>query len=115
MPDRASLVQQLSGYHWASGLFLPVSFAADLARGRPGVLEALDTWAENADALEQRTIEVFRRLTSAYERGFAVHGDPLPSLPHVPMVGADAWTAAEVEVARREDSRVNVQRGDSIS
>ena len=108
---QALLVQRLSGYHWAGGLFLPALASAHLARGRyDAARDALDTWAETGDALEQQAIALFRRLITARERGQAVEGEPLPRLPRSPVIGLDAWAAACVELARWEGSRAEVTR-----
>jgi tetratricopeptide (TPR) repeat protein len=100
---RALLLQRLSGYHWAAGLFLPPLVCAHVARGQfAQAREALATWAETADALEQASVDLFSRWVSACERHLAVLGAPLPGLPSEPMVGGDAWAALAVELAQRE-------------
>ena len=43
------------------------------------------------------------------ERGLAVQGDALPGLPRDPLVGADGWAAAAVEIARREGAPGDVR------
>jgi class 3 adenylate cyclase len=100
---RALLLQRLSGYHWAAGLFLPPLVCAHVARGQfAQAREALATWAETADALEQASVDLFSRWVTACERHLAVLGAPLPALPLEPMVGGDAWAALAVELAQRE-------------
>ena len=108
---QALLVQRLSGYHWAAGLFLPALASGHLARGRyDAARDALDTWAETGDALEQQTIALLRRLVAARERGQAVEGAPLPRLPRDPIIGLDEWAAACVEIARWEGSHADIGR-----
>ena len=108
---QALLVQRLSGYHWAAGLFLPALASGHLARGRyDAARDALDTWAETGDPLEQQAIALFRRLVTARERGQTVEGEPLPRLPRDPVIGLDAWAAACVDLARWEGSRADVGR-----
>jgi class 3 adenylate cyclase/tetratricopeptide (TPR) repeat protein len=100
---RALLLQRLSGYHWAAGLFLPAVACARVARGRFELArEALDTWAETANVMEQATIGLLSRYVAAAERGLAVQGSRLPQLPPAPMIGAEGWAAIAVELARRE-------------
>ena len=112
---RALLVQRLSGYHWAAGLFLPALFSACVARGRyEAASDALDTWSETANATELTTIALLRRYAAAFERGLSVQGDRLPPLPRTPMVGADTWAAAHIEIARREGPTVDVQRAHDL-
>jgi class 3 adenylate cyclase len=112
---RALLVQRLSGYHWAAGLFLPALFSACIARGRyEAASDALDTWSETANPLELATIALFRRYAAALERGLPVQGDRLPPLPRRPMVGADSWAVAHIEIARREGSAVDVSRAHDL-
>ena len=106
---QALLVQRLSGYHWAAGLYLPALATGFLAEGRyDGAREALDTWAETGDAMEQAVIELYRRLVATRERGQAVQGEPLPRAPVTPMLGGDAWAAACVEIARWEGPTADV-------
>jgi class 3 adenylate cyclase len=106
---QALLVQRLSGYHWAAGLFLPALASAHMARGRyDAARDALDTWAETGEQMERATVELFHRLVSTRERGQAVQGDPLPGLPRRPIIGADAWAAACVEIARWEGPTADV-------
>ena len=91
------------GYHWAAGLFLPPSRARTSARGQfEQAREALATWSETADALEQASVDLFSRWVTACERRLAVLGAPLPGLPLHPMVGGDAWAVLAVELAQRE-------------
>ena len=100
---RALLLQRLSGYHWAAGLFLPPLACSYVARGQfEQARDALTTWAETADDLEQASVDLFTRWVNACERHLAVLGSPLPFLPAQPMVGADAWAALAVELAQRE-------------
>jgi class 3 adenylate cyclase len=100
---RALLLQRLSGYHWAAGLFLPPLACAHVARGQFGqAREALATWAETADVLEQATVDLYSRWVTACERHLAVVGEPLPFLPPEPMLGGDAWAVLAVELAQRE-------------
>jgi len=100
---RALLLQRLSGYHWAAGLFLPVLAGAHAARGQfEQAREALATWSETADELEQATIDLFSRWVTACERRLTVLGAPLPGLPREPLVGGDAWAVLAVELAQRE-------------
>ncbi|MDQ1429653.1 MAG: hypothetical protein QOF40_255, partial [Actinomycetota bacterium] len=100
---RALLLQRLSGYHWAAGLYLPALACAHVARGQfDGAREALATWAETADDLEQASVDLFSRWVTACERRLAVQGAPLPGLPRDPLVGGDAWAALAVELAQRE-------------
>jgi len=112
---KALLVQRLSGYHWAASLVLEAQFAACVARGRyDAAADALDTWTETAEVMELTTIALLRRLATALERGLPAQGDRLPRLPRHPMVGADAWAAAQIEIARREDATVDVQRAHDL-
>jgi class 3 adenylate cyclase len=112
---RALLVQRLTGYHWAAGLFLPALFSACLARGRyDAAREALDTWSETADEMGRMTIALLRRYADALERGLPVQGGSLPRLPRLPMVGADSWAVAEIEIARREGAEVNLRRAHEL-
>lgn len=107
---RALLIQRLSGYHWAAGLFLPALTCAHVARGQfEQARDALATWAETADAMEQATVELLSRYVTVCERGLAVQGDELPVLPRDPLVGADGWAAAAVEIARREGAPGDVR------
>jgi class 3 adenylate cyclase len=100
---RALLLQRLSGYHWAAGLFLPPLVCAHVARGQfAQARDALATWTETADELEQASVDLFARWVTACERRLAVLGAPLPFLPPEPMVGGDAWAALAVELAQRE-------------
>jgi class 3 adenylate cyclase len=100
---RALLLQRLSGYHWAAGLYLPPLVSAHVARGRyEQARDALATWSETADTLEQASVDLFSRWVTACERQLTVLGAPLPGLPGQPMVGADAWAALAVELAQRE-------------
>jgi class 3 adenylate cyclase len=100
---RALLLQRLSGYHWAAGLFLPPLVCAHVARGQfESAREALATWSETADVFEQASVDLFSRWVTACERHHAVLGAPLPGLPRAPMVGGDAWAALAVELAQRE-------------
>jgi class 3 adenylate cyclase len=100
---RALLLQRLSGYHWAAGLFLPALACAHVARGQyDAAREALATWAETADDLEQASVDLFTRWVDACERRLMVQGAPLPGLPSDPLVGGDAWAALAVELAQRE-------------
>ena len=100
---RALLIQRLTGYHWAAGLFLPSLASAHVARGQfDAARDDLDTWAQTADAMETATVALLSRWVTSSERGVAVQGGPLPDLPSEPMVGADGWAAAAVEIARRE-------------
>lgn len=100
---RALLLQRLSGYHWAAGLFLPPLVCAHVARGQFGqAREALATWAETADELEQASVDLFSRWVTACERHLTVLGAALPGLPPEPMVGADSWAALAVELAQKE-------------
>jgi class 3 adenylate cyclase/tetratricopeptide (TPR) repeat protein len=109
--EQALLVQRLSGYHWAAGLFLPALAAAHVARGRyTAARDALDTWAETADAWEQVSIALFRRYVDALERPLAVAGAPLARLPRTPAIGAEGWAAAVVEIARREAAPTDLPR-----
>ena len=100
---RALLIQRLTGYHWAAGLFLPSLASAHVARGQfDAARDDLDSWAQTADAMEAATVALLMRWVESSERGVAVQGGPLPALPTEPMVGADGWAAAAVEIARRE-------------
>jgi len=102
---RALVIQRLSGYHWAAGLFLPALACAQVARGRYELArDALATWAETADAMEQATVDLLGRYVAACERGLAVEGPRLPGLPRDPVVGVDGWAAAVVEIARHESA-----------
>ncbi len=102
---RALLLQRLSGYHWAAGLFLPPLACAHVARGQyEQARDALATWSETADELEQASVDLFSRWVDACERRLVVQGAPLPGLPADPLVGADAWAALAVELAQREGS-----------
>ncbi len=112
---QAQLVQRLSGYHWAAGLFTPALVSACAARGRYEVgRDALDAWSEIAGPIEAATIGVLRRYLGALERNLVVRGDPLPRLPRRPALGADMWAAAGVEVARREVGAVDVRRAHDL-
>lgn len=107
---RALLIQRLSGYHWAAGLFLPALACAHVARGQFELArDALATWAETADAMELATVDLLSRYVTACERGLAVQGAALPGLPRDPLVGADGWAAAAVEIARREGAPGDVR------
>lgn len=107
---RALLLQRLSGYHWAAGLYLPALTCAHVARGQfEGARDALATWAETADDLEQASVDLFSRWVSACERRLVVQGAPLPGLPAEPLVGGDAWAALAVELAQREGATGDLQ------
>jgi class 3 adenylate cyclase len=107
---RALLIQRLSGYHWAAGLFLPALTCAHVARGQFELArDALATWAETADEMELATVDLLSRYVAACERGLAVQGAALPDLPRDPLVGADGWAAAAVEIARREGAPGDVR------
>ena len=61
---------------------------AHAARGQfEQAREALATWSETADELEQTTVDLFSRWVTACERRLAVLGAPLPGLP------ANRWSA----------------------
>ena len=63
---RALLLQRLSGYHWAAGLFLPPLACAHVARGQyEQARDALATWSETADELEQASVDLFSRWVDA--------------------------------------------------
>ena len=86
---RALLLQRLSGYHWAAGLFLPAARVRVRRRAASSSRRttALATWSETADAMEQASVDLFSRWVTACERRLAVLGAPLPGLPLHPMVG----------------------------
>ncbi len=107
---RALLLQRLSGYPWAAGLFLPALACAHVARGQFELArETLAIWAETADAMERATLDLLDRYVTVCERGLAVQGEALPPLPADPLVGADGWAVAAVEIARREGSPGDVR------
>ena len=105
---RALLLQRLSGYHWAAGLFLPPLACAHVARGQyEQARDALTTWSETADELEQASVNLFTRWVDACERRLVGAGCAAPRAPRDPMVGADAWAALRggARATRRRDRR----------
>jgi DNA-binding SARP family transcriptional activator/class 3 adenylate cyclase len=108
---QALLIQRLSGYSWAAGLFLPPLMWAGVARGRyETARDALDEWAGIAGPMEEVGMAVYRRYVDAMEGRSHEDGDRLPPLPREPMIGADSSAVAMLEIARREATRVDVQR-----
>jgi len=106
---RALLIQRLTDYDWGAGLFLPALAGAHVARGQfEAARDALESW-QTDDPMERATIDLLRRWITVHERGHAVQGEALPGLPQHPMIGADSWAAAAIEIARRESSPGDVR------
>jgi len=107
---RALLIQRLTGYHWAAGLFVPALVSACVARGRYAVAhDALDTWTEIAGPLERASLVLFHDYVAVLEGSRSADDVALPSLPSAPVLGADAWAVAVVEIARRAADPVDVR------
>jgi class 3 adenylate cyclase len=107
----AFLIQRLSGYHWAAALYVPAVFCSHAARGRlEAARDALDSWAELAGPFEVASIAFYTRYLDAIDGVVVPDRLPLPRIPRVPVLGAESWAAATIEIARLEGADADVRR-----